>query len=347
MSIAKELDAKGYSCFLDQLDTQPGKELPPSLLRRIRYASIFLVVGSPGAMESAAIRKELETFKTTGRPILPVDFGCIREASWYSKIEGIPEASDSLTNLKSGTPSMRMLLRAEKSLGYMRQKKRLSIIVSGALLLTITLLGSSLFLGNRIRAANRDINQLKSEAQMLQENIAALREKEHLMKTTISNWREKVPEIMAYFQDGLSSVYKQPSLDDLEWPTKKKPFRIYIYTDQHIVSDDAEKLLEEFVGFCKKVSYFRIKVAAHVARKRIIDEPPQENQEELHSVNFLASISDEFALALGEKMAQGVSNFLVDQGIPSDKISTVSYGKGSDDRFLFEPMNNRVDLWFE
>ena len=62
-----------HSVYLDQLDTPQGPELPPRLVRAVRRASTLVLVGSPGALASNWVRRELVEFAQTGRPVLLLD----------------------------------------------------------------------------------------------------------------------------------------------------------------------------------------------------------------------------------------------------------------------------------
>ena len=73
--LADELTGKILSCFIDKLGTEPNHDLPPSLKKKIRNCTVFVLVGTEKAAQSPFVKKEIAEFKQTGRAILPIDFG--------------------------------------------------------------------------------------------------------------------------------------------------------------------------------------------------------------------------------------------------------------------------------
>jgi hypothetical protein len=48
--------SKQFSCYLDQLATPRGEKLPTPISRELARATVFVLVGSPGAIESIYVR---------------------------------------------------------------------------------------------------------------------------------------------------------------------------------------------------------------------------------------------------------------------------------------------------
>ena len=47
--LADELTKKGFSCFIDKLGTDPNKDLPDMLLRKLKSCAMLVVVGTDRA----------------------------------------------------------------------------------------------------------------------------------------------------------------------------------------------------------------------------------------------------------------------------------------------------------
>lgn len=139
--LANELVKLGFTCRFDQWGTQPGKEIPAALKRAIRNSALFVLVGSDGATQSKAVAEELAEFKRTKRMIVPIDLGgVIRNAQWWTQIEGLHPAPETSEALVSGNPSPAVVNRIEKTFKFTRRDQRLrrtSLVVGAILLLLI------------------------------------------------------------------------------------------------------------------------------------------------------------------------------------------------------------------
>jgi WD40 repeat protein len=126
--LADELTKLGFSCFIDRLGTDPNKDLPDTLRRKIRGCSMLVVVGTERAAGRETIEQEIREFLSTGRTsIVPVNFGdAVYGARWYPLVEGIaPEPEPSPTALDDGDPSDSVISRIEKQFKYRRRDERL------------------------------------------------------------------------------------------------------------------------------------------------------------------------------------------------------------------------------
>jgi len=81
--------------------------------------------------------------------------------------------------------------------------------------------------------------------------------------------------------------------------------RVYFDYDSSELTPDNQELLQEQVAWLKQYSDVSIIVEGHCDERG----------------------TREYNLALGEKRAQSVKNYLISLGISSDRISTISYGK--------------------
>jgi len=99
--LADELTKRGFSCFIDRLGVEPGKELPDSLKRKIRSSSMLVIIGTPSARTRKTIEDEIKEFLGTQRrsSIVPIDFdGSIYSARWYKLIEGVAPEPEKNSN---------------------------------------------------------------------------------------------------------------------------------------------------------------------------------------------------------------------------------------------------------
>ena len=81
--------------------------------------------------------------------------------------------------------------------------------------------------------------------------------------------------------------------------------RVFFNYDSSELDSDAQELLQDQVAWLKQYSDVSIIVEGHCDERG----------------------TREYNLALGEKRAQSVKNYLISLGISSDRVSTISYGK--------------------
>jgi WD40 repeat protein len=142
--LADKLTERGLSCFLDRLEAQPDHNLPGRLRRRLRNATILVIVGSEAAAQSTFVAQEIAEFKKTGRTIVPISVdGAVEGAIWYESIPGLPPEPETREALTSGNPSPNVISRIEKSFRYTRRNQRMFRMVAGALAVFLGLLVAS------------------------------------------------------------------------------------------------------------------------------------------------------------------------------------------------------------
>ena len=81
--------------------------------------------------------------------------------------------------------------------------------------------------------------------------------------------------------------------------------RVFFNYDSAELDSDAQELLQDQVAWLKQYSNVSIIIEGHCDERG----------------------TREYNLALGEKRAQSVKNYLINLGISSDRVSTISYGK--------------------
>ena len=81
--------------------------------------------------------------------------------------------------------------------------------------------------------------------------------------------------------------------------------RVFFNYDSAELDNDAQELLQDQVAWLKQYSDVSVIIEGHCDERG----------------------TREYNLALGEKRAQSVKNYLISLGISSDRVSTISYGK--------------------
>lgn len=128
--LASELAARGFSCRVDLLESQPGDELPESLKRTLRDSRMLVVIASDGASRSPHVALEIEEFSRTQRMVIPIDVGgALDRARWLPLVRGLPIAEETdAAALVVGKPSPGIVSRIENSARFTRRNRRLRLL---------------------------------------------------------------------------------------------------------------------------------------------------------------------------------------------------------------------------
>lgn len=209
LGLADALTKDGFSCFLDRLGTDPGKDLTNSLRRKIRGCSMFVVIGTERAGTRQAIEDEIKEFLGTRRrlSIVPIDFnGAVVKARWYCLIEGIalePEKNeDALTH---GQPSLSVISRIEKQFSYTRRDQRLRRVTAGTAALLVLLIMVSLAAGvyakrqvelareasERAERARAEVSEAKLDAERARDEALAARDEAGRAKSSAAEQEQR------------------------------------------------------------------------------------------------------------------------------------------------------------
>jgi peptidoglycan-associated lipoprotein len=81
--------------------------------------------------------------------------------------------------------------------------------------------------------------------------------------------------------------------------------RVYFDTDQSVVRPDGRATLDKQAAWLKQYANYAITIEGHCDERG----------------------TREYNFALGERRAQAVRQYLISQGLPADRIHTISYGK--------------------
>jgi WD40 repeat protein len=161
-SLAARLAAKRHICFFDQLAAEPNEELPERLKKKILKSTVFVLVGTPGAVASSFVRKEIELFRRTGRPFIPVDVdGALVAQEHWRDVIGIAKIREDGARVRNGDPSPEVVNLIKESFRYTRRSQWLrASLLAGLSVILITAIVSLLV----IRAAEASAAAIKRQA---------------------------------------------------------------------------------------------------------------------------------------------------------------------------------------
>lgn len=177
-ALANELSKRergGFSCFLDQWGASAANELSAPVVRALKRSSVLVLIGTPGAVESAMVREEVRRFSETRRfrphrPVLPVNVnGALDGVSW-TELTGLhrtPETDEARTD---GLPSESVVRLISNSHTFARRNQRVRwLSIGAAVLLVASAAASATAVIQRRRAvaetARADENRRESERQ--------------------------------------------------------------------------------------------------------------------------------------------------------------------------------------
>ena len=178
VGLADELTKRSFSCFIDQLGAEPSERVPASLKSRLRGCTVMVLVGTPRALVSKQVRLEVEEFRRTGRPIIPVYFDTDDPAQTplHSLVTGLAVTREAEEALKFGRPSEAVVSRIVNSFLYKRRTARLRRLTVGTVAFVVLLLGGAVALSNtiiqRANAARIEAEALRGEAEQQKEEAA-------------------------------------------------------------------------------------------------------------------------------------------------------------------------------
>ena len=79
VALARGLQEKGFDVFLDSEDYLPGDDWERIGAWALKRTHRLALVGTPGALESKPVKRELEIYTEAGKRVIPIDIaGCLR-----------------------------------------------------------------------------------------------------------------------------------------------------------------------------------------------------------------------------------------------------------------------------
>jgi hypothetical protein len=149
VALAAKLSGLGFACVIDQWGmTVPGRSTPEKVHKLLRNCRALVVVNTRAAGASVHVGDEIREFIKTPGMIIPIDLdGSIREADWWSLVEGLPIA---IETGGSGAlhPDASIVERLINALTFRRRDQRLrrlsfvtvsilALMVAGIVALTV------------------------------------------------------------------------------------------------------------------------------------------------------------------------------------------------------------------
>ena len=170
--LADELTKRSFSCFIDQLGTDPDRDLPATLTRKLSSCTVCVLVCSSGALASNAVAKEIAHFRKTKRTIIPVQFaGAQEESELWSLIPGLARAEENAEALATGQASGHVVERVAKSFRYLKRNERLRRIAMSTGVAVLVLLCAGVAAGfyalhqlNQATLAQTEATESRKEA---------------------------------------------------------------------------------------------------------------------------------------------------------------------------------------
>ncbi len=128
-ALARQLKAQGFEIFLDRDDYASGDDWKKVGAWKLRRTSQLVLIGSPAALVSGPVVREIEIFSRTGRRIVPIDF----DGSLEWKSDDVPLAPylppeilrirERASALQTG-PSEQVVATLRQTFNLVRQDKK-------------------------------------------------------------------------------------------------------------------------------------------------------------------------------------------------------------------------------
>ena len=140
-ALASELAGRDYTCVFDQWETEPGQDIPQSVLRALRMSRSMVLLVTERAGQSSAVSQEVTEFLKTGRQIVPIDIdGSCQKALWWSEVEGLAVAVEAGNgDDRPVKPRSLVVDRIENLLTFQKRDKRLRSVAAAVVSLVIAM----------------------------------------------------------------------------------------------------------------------------------------------------------------------------------------------------------------
>ena len=141
VSLAQQLRSFGFEVFLDSDDYLPGDDWKRIGAWALKRTNLLVLVGTPAALESKPVLRELEIYTSAGKRVIPIDVaGCIgaldRQHPVALRLEtSVLRLSETETQRETG-PTENVVNEVHRAFhGDRQQARRLSWIQRTALVL--------------------------------------------------------------------------------------------------------------------------------------------------------------------------------------------------------------------
>src|SRR5262249_6880871 len=142
-ALTRQLRSQGFEVFLDRDDYASGDDWKKVGAWKLRRTGQLVLIGSPGALLSAPVIREVQIFSGTGRRIIPIDFDGTLEwkandapLAQYMPAE-ILRIREPAIALETG-PSEEVVATIRRTFNLVRQsKKRVNALIGIAVFLAV------------------------------------------------------------------------------------------------------------------------------------------------------------------------------------------------------------------
>lgn len=168
---------KDFSCFLDQWGASADTTLSRPVTRALKRSSVLVLVGTPGAVASPMVRREIEMFSEdtrlrSHRPVLPINIdGALNDVAW-PELTGLHRIVETDAAQRDGVPSDAVIRIIENSHVYTKRSQRTRWLSIGALVLLVASAAASVFAGCETRRANTETRAAQTQAEIARSNKA-------------------------------------------------------------------------------------------------------------------------------------------------------------------------------
>jgi len=208
-ALARRLARRGFSCYLDQWSTFPGRTLPDSLEQAVRRSGVFVLLASSSAKRSEHVTSEVEVFATTKRPFILVQL-CpdLKDARWSELTEGAATTID-LQRLPAEVPSRAVVDRIINSFTARTKNQRLGRAFWAILGGTATVLAVGYAVGQLVisraeqekMTLTKEVKTIAGERDTLTVERGTLRERNGRLISTNDTLSRRSEDLQATVED--------------------------------------------------------------------------------------------------------------------------------------------------
>jgi WD40 repeat protein len=123
-----QLSRLDFRCFIDKRELTAGALLRTALPDALTRSAQMVVVATSGAVQSAEVAREVETFRGLNRTVIPIDFGgSYRAATWPLTETEVIWIDESQQALQRGAPTPRVIADVARAFRFTRRNTLLRV----------------------------------------------------------------------------------------------------------------------------------------------------------------------------------------------------------------------------
>jgi outer membrane protein OmpA-like peptidoglycan-associated protein len=337
----------------------------------------MVVIATRGALQSDNVRAEVEVFPSNRRPLIPIVFDratpSLTGDMWPQLIHGVAIHLEDSSSLESGTPSTLLLKRIKASVGNQRQSMRLrrvGIAVGAAVLVfLVALVVSGIYLSRTLGAlsvaqertleATQTLNITVQQRDALENQTNKLAREADGLRVQIEREQERLRQARAETEQQSQRTSAQIAATEAVWKlveqagaafqsqsprfrcedTNTSDVELFFAVNTYSPGQLGTTLLQQVASCLKQTPTVRVSIEGHEGHITAADVAL--------AVSAPMEQTSEYGLAISERRADSVREYLVAAGVSSSRITTVAYGQErpryGDDVDL---LNNRVSIRF-